>query len=177
MALQKDGKSHKKGGKGKRIAFVLCIIIILILLSLVIYLLATRNQDESVNRNIVVNEDNVDDILQELDEKEAVPTGYYEVTMNSTWNFASGDSPSENAYVKNADTNTNSVYFDIERADTGDVIYESPILPVGSHIENITLDSDLEMGTYDCIMTYHLLNEENESISTLKITLTVIINQ
>lgn len=169
-----------KGERGKKTVYVIGVLVIVILLAAVIYLLVTRNQekeDEVVNRNIVVNEENVEQVLQELDEKEAVPPGYYEVTMNSTWNFMSGDAPSDNAYVKNAETNTNAVYFDVERADTGEVVYESPILPVGSHIENITLDSNLENGTYDCILIYHLLDEENRSVSTLKMTVTLVIGQ
>ena len=97
--------------------------------------------------------------------------------MNSTWNFANGESPSSNAYVENAEANTNSVYFDVTLAETEETIYESPILPVGSHLENITLDTILQAGTYDCIVTYHLLDEKNISISTLKLTLTINIEQ
>lgn len=178
MAGQKSGDTTGKGGK--KTVLVICILAIVVLLALVVYLLATRNQrkdDEAVNRNVVVNEENVENVLQELDEKEAVPPGYYEVMMNSTWNFKSGDAPSDNAYVKNAEANTNAVYFDVEREDTGEVVYESPILPVGSHLENITLDSVLEDGTYDCILTYHLLDDENRSVSTLKMTLTLAIGQ
>lgn len=178
MSGQTNDDTTGKGGR--KTVYVIGVLVIAILLAVVIYLLATRNQEKDdgvVNRNIVVNEENVEQVLQELDEKEAVPPGYYEVTMNSTWNFTSGDVPSDNAYVKNAETNTNSVYFDVEREDTGEVVYESPILPVGSHIENITLDSDLEDGTYDCILTYHLLDEENRSVSTLRMTLTLVIGQ
>lgn len=145
---------------------------------LVIYLLSKRDEPleaEPVNRNVVVNEENIEEILAELDEKEAVPVGYYETIMNSTWNFVRGDAPSSNAYVENAKANTNSVCFDITLEDTEETIYESPILPVGSHLENITLDSNLSKGTYDCIVTYHLLDEENISISTLKVTLTIIV--
>ena len=97
--------------------------------------------------------------------------------MNSTWNFSSGDVPSENAYVENAEANTNSVYFDVTRTDTEETIFESPILPVGSHLENITLDSNLPAGTYDCLVTYHLLDENDESMSTVKLTLTINIGQ
>ena len=97
--------------------------------------------------------------------------------MNSTWNFPSGDAPSENAYVENATTNTNPVYFDVVRDDTGETIYESPILPVGSHLENFELDTVLDAGTYDCVMTYHLLDEEEQEISTLQITVQVVIAQ
>lgn len=178
MSEQRNGDITEKGGK--KTIFVLCIMVIAILLALVIYLLITRNQgknDDVVNRNIVINEENVERVLQQLEEEELILPGYYEVTMNSTWNFASGDTPSDNAYVKNAETNTNSVYFDVEKADTGEVVYESPILPVGSHIENITLDTNLENGTYDCILTYHLIDEENRDVSTLKMTVTIVIGQ
>lgn len=178
MSEQKNGGTAEKGGK--KTVFVLCIVVIVILLALVIYLLITRNQgkdDGVVNRNIVINEENVEKVLQQLEEEEVIPPGYYEVTMNSTWNFASGDAPSDNAYVKNAETNTNSVYFDVEKADTGEVVYESPILPVGSHIENITLDTNLVDGTYDCILTYHLIDEKNRDIGTLKMTVTLVIGQ
>lgn len=178
MSGEKNGGMAEKGGK--KAVFVFCIAAIIILLLVVVYLLATRNQgkeDNVVNRNIVVNEENVEKVLQELETEEAVQPGYYEVTMNSTWKFESGDMPSDNAYVKNAETNTNSVYFDVEMADTGEVVYESPILPVGSHLENITLDSVLEDGIYECILIYHLIDEKNRDVSTLKMTVTLVIGQ
>lgn len=177
MSEQKNDDMIGKGGK--RTALMICIMVIIFLLILVVYLLFTRNQenDDVVNRNIVVNEKNVEAVLQKLEEQEVTPPGYYEVTMNSTWNFASGNVPSNNAYVENAETNTNSVYFDIEREDTGEIVYESPILPVGTHIENITLGSSLDDGMYDCILTYHLLDDENRTTSTLKMTVTLVIGQ
>lgn len=177
MSKEIEKCDNKKGGK---LVFGICMIIIIILLVLVVYLLSKSNKPleaEPVNRNVVVNEENVEDVLEELDTKEAVPIGYYEAIMNSTWNFSNGESPSSNAYVENAEANTNSVYFDITLAETEETIYESPILPVGSHLENITLDTILQAGTYDCIVTYHLLDEKNISISTLKLTLTINIEQ
>ena len=177
MSGKMEKRDIKKGGK---IVFAICIAIIVVLLALVIYLLSNRKliqEAEPVNRNVVVNAENAEEVLAELDEKEAVPVGYYETIMNSTWNFPSGDEASSNAYVENAVANTNPVYFDVTLADTDETIYASPILPVGSHIENITLDSKLSAGTYDCIVTYHLLDEENRSISTLKLTLTIIIEK
>lgn len=173
MGEHKEGNKNRKGGK---IAIAVCIIVIIALLGVVCYLLFGR-KEEPLNRNVVVNEDNVEEVLDELDKKESVPVGYYEAIMNSTWNFKSGDMPSDNAYVENAESNTNSVYFDVTRTDTEETIFESPILPVGSHLENITLDSDLPAGTYDCVVTYHLLDEEENSISTLKLTVTIIVEQ
>lgn len=175
MSEQKENNSGRKGGK---VVLAVCITVIIVLLGVVIYLLLNRQKDEGpVNRNVVVNEDNVEDVLKELDEKEAVPVGYYEAIMNYTWHFASGDAPSDNAYVENAAANTNAVYFDVTLEDTEETIYESPILPVGSHLEDIALDTELPAGTYDCLLTYHLLDEEDKSISTLKVTVTVVIDQ
>ena len=169
-----EQKENNKGRKGGKIADAVCIVVIAALLGVVIYLLLGK-KEEPVRRNVVVNEDNVDEVLEQLEDP--VPAGSYEVKMNSTWNFTSGDAPSDNAYVENAEANTNSVYFDVTRTDTEETIFESPILPVGSHLENITLDSNLPAGTYDCLVTYHLLDENDESMSTVKLTLTINIGQ
>ncbi len=171
MSEQKNTKM--KGG----IILAICIVVIIILLGAVVYLLNARKaEDEPVKRNIVVNEKNVEEVIEQLGEERTLP-GSYQVTMNTTWHFSSGDTASEDAYVKNAEANTNAVYFDITRQDTEETIYESPIIPVGSWLEDITLDSTLPDGTYPCVITYHLLDEEDKSISTVKLTLTLIICQ
>lgn len=166
---EKKRSGKKKGGK---IAFAIGIVVLLILLAVLIYLLLNK---EEPKRNVVVNEDNVEEVLESLEEP--VPAGSYDVKMNSTWNFSSGEAASDNAYVENAETNSNSVYFDVTRTDTEETIYKSPILPVGSHLEDITLDSKLPDGSYDCLVTYHLLDEKDESISTVKLTLIINIGQ
>ena len=172
-----EQEKNGKMGKGGKIAFAVCLVVIVVLLGVVVFLLFRgQDEEEPQRRNVVVNEDNVDEVLESLEEG-YVPAGYYEVTMNSTWNFESGDAPSTNAYVENAQTNTNPVYFDVVREDTGETIYESPILPVGSHLDEIVLDTALEAGTYDCILTYHLLDEEEQDISTLQLTVQIVVNQ
>jgi hypothetical protein len=78
--------------------------------------------------------------------------------------------------VENVEKNTNDVYFDILLAeDESHVIYQSPVIPRGGHIEKIALDEDLEPGTYDCICVYHLIDEDQNTISTLRVTLTIIV--
>ena len=177
MSEQKTINNNEKGGR-RKLVFVLCIIVILILLGDIIYLVASKKEDKPLNRNVVVNEDNIEEILAEQEKEERTPIGSYEVTMNSTWNFESGNSPSDNAYVENAKANINSVYFDVIRTDTEKTIYQSPIIPVGSHLENISLDEDLPDGTYDCLIVYNLLDEEEkETISTVKLSLTINIGQ
>lgn len=162
-------KAEKK--KGGKVALTICIILI-IALCVIIYLLLHR-EDDKQKRDVVVNEDNVEKILSDFEDK--VPAGSYQVTMNSTWYFENGTASSDNAYVENAEANENPVYFDITRSDTDETIFESPIIPVGKHLSNVTLDTDLSAGIYDCVMTYHLLDDDEETISTVRVSLEVVV--
>lgn len=131
--------------------------------------------EETAKRPVVVNEDNVEEAIRALDEAQQVPVGSYEAVMNSVWRFPDGDSPSENAYVENVPENTNDVYFDVQLTDTGETIYESPVIPRGRHLNQIVLDKRLEQGTYDCVLIYHLVDEEQRTLSTLRMAITIIV--
>lgn len=170
MSNEEVKGKKKKGGK---IALVLCVLIIAALCAVIYFLLHKEGDDEKTKRNVVVNEKNVDQVLSEIEDR--VPAGSYQVGMNSTWNFKNGTAASDDAYVENAKANQNPVYFEITRSDTEEKIFESPVIPVGSYLDKITLDEELSAGTYDCIMTYHLLDDEQETISTVKVGLTIII--
>lgn len=172
MSNEEVKSKSKKGGK---IVLVLCIIVIIALCVVIYLLLNKKDDDDKVKRNVVVNEDNVEDVLTEIEDR--VPAGNYEVVMNSTWNFKNGSASSEDAYVENSRANQNPVYFEITRSDTEETIFESPIIPVGSHLDNITLDKKLPAGSYDCVMIYHLLNDEEESISTVRVGLTIVVEK
>lgn len=161
------GKEQKK--KGGRIVLIICIVVIIALCILIYFLL---HKDDPPKRDVVVNEDNVEEIISQM---EGVDPGHYQMTMNSVWNFESGDASSDNAYVENSEENHNPVYFDITRSDTEETILESPIIPVGSHMDKIKLDKKLKAGTYDCVMTYHLLDEKDETISTVRVSLTIVV--
>ncbi len=172
-APKNTDEAKKKGGK---IALIVCVVIILALLGVVIYLLLNKgNKGEQPRRNVVVNEENVDEIISQMQSSQRVDPGSYEMTMNSTWYFEDGAAASSNAYVENSVANTNSVYFDIQRTDTDETIYESPILPVGSHLEDITLDTALPTGTYDCVLIYYLLDEDDNPMSTVRVSLEIVV--
>lgn len=132
-------------------------------------------KEDEPKRNVVINEENVEEIVAEMEEDEFIPPGSYEVKMNATWYFADGKATSENAYVENVVRNKNDVYFDVILSETDEVIYESPLLPIGSHIENITLDTELEKGTYDCVVIYHTVDEEQNTLGTVRVAVTIVI--
>ncbi len=131
--------------------------------------------EETVKRNYVVLDDTVS--LQNVDESKINSASSHDVKMNSTWTFSDGKAYSKDAFVENPSSNLNSVYFEIKVNGYDEPIFTSPVLPVGSHIENITLDKALKAGTYNCTLTYTLLSKDGkDSVGTLQMALKIIVN-
>lgn len=177
------GKTQK-GSKNLIVILIIACVLIIGLLSIVVILLL-RDEPESANaeqekRNVVVvNKDNVEEVIEQLvkeDEVKVNQAGSYTVCMDTEWYFASGDVASRNARVDNLIENTHDVYFDIFLADNEEEpIYCSPVIPRGAFLEQIVLDKKLDAGTYDCVMVYHLVDEEQETVSTLRLAFKIIV--
>ena len=127
--------------------------------------------------NLVVTPDNVDELLAEREEAEITPMGSFEVMMNTTWTFPNSNSASTDAYIANSINNNDTVYFTITLEGSEEPIYTSPYIPVGSRMENVTLDCDLEAGTYDTVLTYHLVDGEYQESSKVAVALEIIIER
>lgn len=173
---EKNGETgQKKLGKGLLIAGISVIIVLLVV---IIILLVRGKEEEAPRRNVVVTPDNVEEVLDDLVFQDYVEPGYYSASMTTIWHFPTGDAASEDAYVANVVGNTNDVYFDVFLADDeNEPILESPILPRGSELEEIALDTPLPAGTYDCVMVYHLIDEEQNTVSTLRVGFVIIVEQ
>ena len=52
----------------------------------------------------------------------------------------------------------------IIRNDTGEQIYQSKAIPIGSKIERAKLDVDLPAGTYECTAYFHNLDPDSGAI-------------
>ena len=137
----------------------------------------TAKRDVMENkRNTIVTSDNVEDVVEEMVNREYVEPGYYNASMSTTWHFATGDAVSADAYVENVKENTHDIYFDVVlEADESVVLLESPVIPRGAELTNIALDTKLEAGTYPCVMIYHLVDEDQNTISTLRVGFTIIV--
>lgn len=188
--MGEDLKDKKQQGKKTGLFVVGGLAVIIIILLVVVIVLLMRKSDETSvgsessssaattseepKRSVVVTEDTAEEAVDEMLQGDYIAPGYYSVSMSTTWNFATGDSISEDAFVENLAENTNDVYFDVFLADNEDeAIYASPILPRGSELNGIALDKVLPAGTYDCIMVYHLVDENQTTISTLRIAFTI----
>lgn len=133
--------------------------------------------DSGSTPNTVVTPDNVQDLIAERDENERVPIGSFEVNMNTTWTFPNSHSASTDAYIGNSINNQNTVYFTIALKGSEEDFYTSPYVPVGSRMENVTLDCDLTAGTYSTVLTYHLVDDEYKELSHVSVGLEIIIEK
>jgi hypothetical protein len=176
--------SGSSSGKNYILIAVTALIVIAILVGVIVYLLIGRKEEpvaatgapEEDKREVLVTEDNVKEVAEQLEQQEYVPQGYYTVTQNYEWHFPKGDQPSTDAHVENLPENTNDVYFDLFLADNDETpIYQSPVIPLGAVLEDFKLDTKLDPGTYDCVMVYHLVDEKQNTISTVSMTVKVIV--
>ena len=182
QAVERRSSSGSSSKKKYIIIGIVAAVIILALVGVIIFLLTKKDKPADVmtpgddKREVLVTEENVQDVVEQMEQQENVPQGYYTVTQNYEWHFPKGDAESSDAHVENLPENTNDVYFDLFLADNDqEPIYQSPVIPLGAVLENFKLDTKLSKGTYDCIMVYHLVDKDQKSISTVSMTVKVII--
>ena len=96
-------------------------------------------------------------IVASLNEK--VEEGMINISMNTSPNFKNSTSAG-NLMIVNESINRYPQVVEITRNDTGDVIYKSGAIPVGSKIEADTLDVELSAGTYECTAMFHNVDPE-----------------
>ena len=182
MPETKNTQDKAKGAnKGLLIVCIVAVVIIAVLIGVIVVMMNSSQSNENTvteeteKRSVLLTEDNIDEMADQIlnqPEQEGVPMNY-QVTMNSTWEFEDGQSPSSNAYVANSENNETPVYFDVIRNDTQEVIYQSPVIPLGMDLEDIVLDVDLDAGDYECTMVYHLIDEEQNTLTTVNMWLMV----
>lgn len=173
--IQSSSTSGKKSQTGLIIAFAL--IAVCAVAGIILFVVFGKDAN-ATKYNRVVTPDNVDEVLDNLANSEATPIGSYETTMNSSWTFPDGESASTNAYVENSVNNRYTVYFTIVlREDQSKTLYTSPDLPVGSHLENIKLDTPLEAGVYDTILTYHQVDDDHKDMGKVSLALTITVEK
>lgn len=112
-----------------------------------------------------VDTKNAEEVVSEMANK--VEEGMFECKMTTTWTFDNADAVSPNAYVANVESNRNTLYFDVYLDGTDEAIYSSPLLPVGTELQNIKLEKELPAGEYGATVVYTLVNDEYEEVSAV----------
>lgn len=151
----------------KKVRAVIIIVVVLVLVVAAIWIYRLLHQED---RPTLITEDNVEQVMEDK-----VEDGYYRVKMNNEWTF-SGDT-TEDAYIANVEQNTHPVYFDLTLPDEEDrLIYSSPYISVGDEMQGFTLDESVDPGTYDGVVTYHLVDTNHDDITTVSVSVTLTVN-
>ena len=102
-----------------------------------------------------------EEIEARLNEK--VAEGMINISCNTAPIFEDGSSEG-NLMLVNESINNYPQMVQIVRNDTGEQIYQSKAIPVGSKIERAKLDVDLPAGTYECTAYFHNLDPETGDV-------------
>ena len=114
-----------------------------------------------------------EEIAEKLNEK--VAEGMINISMNTAPYFENGKAEG-NVMIVNESINNYPQKVQIVRNDTGEQIYESNAIPVGSKIERAKLDVVLPIGTYECTAYFHNLDPESgEIIGTAGAIITITV--
>ncbi len=96
-----------------------------------------------------------EEIAEKLNEK--VAEGMINISMNTALYFEDGKAEG-NVMIVNESINNYPQQVEFIRNDTGEQIYQSKAIPVGSKIERAALDVELPAGTYECTAMFHNLD-------------------
>ena len=96
-----------------------------------------------------------EEIAEKLNEK--VAEGMINISMNTAPCFENGKAEG-NVMIVNEAINNYPQQVEFIRNDTGEQIFQSKAIPVGSKIERAALDVELPAGTYECTAMFHNLD-------------------
>ena len=102
-----------------------------------------------------------EEIAEKLNEK--VAEGMINISMNTAPYFENGTAEG-NVMIVNEAINNYPQQVEFIRNDTGEQIFQSKAIPVGSKIERAKLDVVLPAGTYECTAYFHNLDPETGEI-------------
>ena len=146
-------ETYKKVGIGVGLVIVVAVIILLLLRSCG----APANDPGGIEFDPSATEGgwdeaDTDEIIAGLNEK--VEEGMINISMNTSPVFADGTSEGS-LMIVNEEVNNYPQVVEISRDDTGELIYKSGAIPVGSKIESAKLSVDLDPGTYKCTALFY----------------------
>lgn len=153
--------------KNKKLLTLVLGIGAIVLLAVVGYMLYTKQEEKEVPEgNAMIITEDTRNAANEINDK--VKKGMIDIKMTQNWVFEDGGKKS-NAYIANSERNSYDLRFEITLEDTGEVIMESPDVPIGSCIENFPLSVTLEPGEYNIVIAHQQV-ENDEIINTVSTT-------
>jgi hypothetical protein len=177
----KANPEEKKKRKLKPMHWVI-IALVLVLAATITYFMWPKNEEVIIEdrgtamtgRGMILTPDNIEEVRRIMNEPN--PDAQYTVSMTTHWLFETSRTPSSTAQVDNLESNSRTVYFDVILVDTGELVYSSPYIPLGATLDNFALDVNLRAGTYDALVRFHLVDDDNEVVADVTVTVTLTIN-
>ena len=124
-------------------------------------LAAFLSEEPGEKRDVISADSESQDTGEKDPDTPRVADGNFQITMTTEWNYPDISTPAEDSYVENALSNTLDTRFNIVlKEDENVVLYESPLLPVGSYTAGIPIRAELAPGKYDCVVIYNLFSPE-----------------
>lgn len=180
---------NEPAGKGRKVMIIIAFAVLIVALAVCIVLLVSKKEDsdeipaetrqrseaqKALERGFV-SEDSADEIMEEMADK--VAEGMFECEMTMSWTFQDGASVASNAYVANSDNNLHTLYFDVYDNSTDELLYSSPMMPVGTELREIKLEKELPAGDYSAVVMYTLVDENYEEVSKVGFNITISVLQ
>jgi hypothetical protein len=178
LKVAEDAKKSKLSTQ--QVILILGIVVIVAAAIVVILLLRDTTSSTDIpstlppGAGLVINDENVRDIMEDI--HASVERGMFITHMNTIWSFRDGTSPSHDAVMGNSSSNNFPFYFTVTLAGTDEVVFTSGLLPLGTQIEEITLDTELPAGTYDAVVNINMVDDDGNPVdANMGISITIII--
>lgn len=163
--------------KTKIIIVCVCLFALLAVGAMVAMFIMMNNKEDKSQATYTMDEGNYQQIMDDMSAQ--VKEGYFETYMTTEWTFPDGSSDASDAMLGNSPNNTKPIRCELLLDETGEVLFETGVLPVGTLVSSIRLSKDLNAGTYDATCMIYLMNEkedgtfEDYSSAGFRITLTI----
>ena len=165
----------KTGLTTKHVALILGLTLILAAAAIVaVLLLRTKEQEAQVNPGVDISLANIESIVADANER--VERGMFRTHMNTTWSFRDGKSQSHDAVMGNSASNNFDFYFTVT-LQTGELVFTSGLIPLGSQIKDIVLDEELPAGTYPAVVHIQMIGDDGVPIeaNSMGLNITLVI--
>ncbi len=170
--ILKDGQKNsiqEKRGSGKKAAVVLLIVLLLAILGVLVGLLLRQEQhadkvdSDGMDYEVNVITDDTDALQDAVDRMvEKAKEGQMALSMRTE--AYSEDGRTFVCYLGNSEQNRYDMFMVLYRDDTQEELYRTGLIPIGSHMEEFTLEEALEPGRYEATIVYNQVEEDRETV-------------
>lgn len=164
-----------QGGKRKVNGVIIILVVVIAVLAGAAYHFATQKPDTSGNLKIDPNVILDADKAKEAAEEAKIPATSINISMLKTIRFSDGQSKGTIA-LENTTMNQYPYKVTISDQGSGDLLYESGLIPVGATLEEITLLKDLDAGEYAGVAMFTTYDENNEAVGRVGVTVNIIVD-